>query len=139
MRSNHEAQAGFTVIELLIALVILGVALSTVISAMLANTSLNTRVERQANAVRVGEQVMESYRQRTDYAALQKNDLTQTVVMNGQTYTAYTDFCPDDLPAVTKANLPCNSTSVYIRVEVKYGNTVLHRAETYFTQFGNES
>ncbi|PTA67773.1 type II secretion system protein [Deinococcus arcticus] len=139
MRSEAQVQAGFTVVELLIALAILGVAMSTVISAMLANTSLNTRVERQANAVRVSEQVMESYRQRTDYAALQFNDLSQTVVMNGQTYTANTDFCPNDLPQATKNSMPCSSTSVYIRVEVKHGNTVLHRAETYFTQFGNES
>ncbi|MVN88173.1 prepilin-type N-terminal cleavage/methylation domain-containing protein [Deinococcus sp. HMF7620] len=139
MRSNQSTQAGFTIIELLIALAILGIAMTTVMSALLANTSLNTKMERQANAVRISEQTLEAYRQRTDYAALQKNDLSDTVTMNGQSYTVVTDFCPNDLTTATKTALPCNNTSVYIRVEVKYGTTILHRAETYFTQFGNES
>ncbi|WP_162621413.1 type II secretion system protein [Deinococcus arenae] len=137
MLTDHR-QAGFTIIELLVALAVLGIAMATIMSAMLANTNLNNKVEKQANAMRVAEQVMESYRQRSDYGTL-RAPLSQNVTMNGRTYTAMTTFCPTDLPSATLSSMPCNNTSVYIRVEVRDGITALQKVESYFTQFGSGS
>lgn len=131
-------QDGFTIVELLVALSILGIAMATVMSALLANTNVNTAVEKKANAVRISEELMESYRQRTDYGTM-RTAVTQSIARNGRTYTAVTTFCPTDLPTTTRTDMPCNSTSVYIRVEVKDGTTILQKVETYFTQFGSES
>ncbi|WP_162393772.1 type IV pilus modification PilV family protein [Deinococcus kurensis] len=131
-------QAGFTVIELLVALTILGIAMATVMSAMLANTNMNTSVEKRANAVRISEQLMEAYRQRADYGTM-RLPVTESITRNGRAYTAVTTFCPIDLPPATRTDMPCNNTSVYIRIEVKDGSTVLQKVETYFTQFGSES
>lgn len=136
MRSDREQ--AFTLIEVLVALGILGIVMGTVMSALLANTSLNAQVSRKAEAVRISEEIMEGYRQQTDYKTLQATDLESSVTRQGQQYKVVTDFCPTDLSTEIKKALPCTQSSVYIRVEVSNGGKLLQRAETYYTAFGSE-
>ncbi len=124
---------GFTLIEVLVALLILGIALTVLLSALLGNTSLNTKIDRKAEAVRISEGVLENYRQSGDYGTL-RTDASQTVVRRGANYTIDTDFCPTGAPAT----MACTTTSVYIRVKVKYDGTTLQQADTYYTEFGRE-
>lgn len=115
------------------ALLILGVALMALISGLLGNTNLNTKIDRKAEAVRVSEDVLERYRQSGDYGSL-RTASSQVIVKRGTSFTVETDFCPTDAPAT----MACTTTSVYIRVKVKYDGTILHQADTYYTEFGKE-
>lgn len=132
MRPPDTAQ-GFTLIEILVALAILSIALGALLSAMLANASLNTKVDRTAEAVRVSENLLEGYRQTGEYGSL-RGQKVETVTRRNQTFTVSTDFCPLDAPNT----MPCSGAAVYIRLKVDYGNATLHRVETYYTNFGKE-
>jgi type II secretory pathway pseudopilin PulG len=125
--------AGLTLLEVLVAFVVLGIALTALLSAMLSNTALNTDVSRRAEAVKVSEAVLEGYRQSGDYGSLRTMQ-TSTVTSGGTTFNTVSTFCPNDAPS----SMVCSGSAVYIRVEVKYGNKVLHRADTYYTSFGSE-
>jgi len=125
--------AGLTLIEVLVAFIVLGVALTALLSAMLSNTALNTEVSRRSEAIRVSEAVLEGYRQSGDYGSL-RTTRTNTVTSGGTTFSTVSTFCPADAPS----SMPCSTSAVYIRVEVKYGNKVLHKADTYYTSFGSE-
>lgn len=125
--------AGLTLIEVLVAFVVLGIALTALLSAMLSNTALNTDVGRRAEAIRVSEVVLEGYRQSGNYSTL-RTARTDTITSGGIPFTAVSTFCPSDAPSSMK----CSTSAVYIRVEVKYGNKVLHQADTYYTSFGSE-
>ncbi|MFB9993431.1 prepilin-type N-terminal cleavage/methylation domain-containing protein [Deinococcus oregonensis] len=125
--------AGLTLIEVLVAFMVLGIALTALLSAMLSNTALNTDVTRRAEAIRVSEVVLEGYRQAGNYGTL-RNTRTDTITSGGTTFNTLSTFCPLDAPS----SMACSSSAVYIRVEVKYGNKVLHKADTYYTSFGSE-
>lgn len=130
---RREVTRGFTLLEVLVALLILGVALAALMSALLANTGLNSRVSRAAEAIRLSEDVLEGYRQAGNYGDL-RQDKQETVQRNNVSYTVVTDFCPTDAPS----SMACSDSAAYIRLEVKDGNTILHRVETYYTSFGKE-
>ncbi|THF68958.1 prepilin-type N-terminal cleavage/methylation domain-containing protein [Deinococcus sp. Arct2-2] len=116
-----------SLIEVLVAFVVLGIALTALLSAMLSNTALNTDVSRRAEAIRVSEVVLEGYRQAGNYGAL-RTTRTDTVTSGNIPFTAVSTFCPPDAPL----SMVCSSSAVYIRLEVKYGNKVLHKADTYY-------
>lgn len=130
-----QTTQGFSLIEVLVALLVLGLAMTTLISALLANTSLNTKVDRKAEAIRISEERLESFRQSGNYGTLiGKGTTTETVTRRGQQFTVQTTFCPTGVAPSMK----CSTTAVYIRLDVKQGVTLLQRAETFYTSFGKE-
>ncbi|GGM16948.1 type II secretion system protein [Deinococcus aerophilus] len=134
MRSEHGTQ-GFTLVEVLAALLVLGMVMATMFAALLANTSLNSKVERKAEAVRISEQKLENYRQLGRYGNLvTQGTVAETVTYNGKPYTVQTTFCPSDRPST----MVCSNTAVYIRLDVLQTGQLLHRAETFYTSFGKE-
>ncbi|WP_295822451.1 type II secretion system protein [uncultured Deinococcus sp.] len=133
MRS--DATQGITIVEVLVAMLVLGIAMGSVMSGLLANTSVNSRVGYKAEAIRVAEEKLEGYRQDGNYNGLSaKPPVTETVIRKDIPYTVKTTFCPADKPT----SMVCSNTAVYIRVEVKHGTTDLYSADTYYTSFGQE-
>ena len=136
---GHEEAS--TIVEILVALAILGIASAALITGLIGNSRANSVVEQKANAARIIETEFEKYRQTNDYATLQSGTseaktTDSTVTQNGIDYTVTATFCPSDIPATTKAAMPCSPTAVYIRLEVKNGTKSLQKAETYYTKFG---
>lgn len=116
-------------------MLVLGIAMGAIMGGLLSNTSVNSRVGQKAEAIRITEEKLEGYRQLGSYAALNgAAPLTQTVTRSGLPYTVVTTFCPTDKPST----MACSNTAIYIRVEVTNGNTTLYKADTYYTQFGQE-
>ncbi|WP_412026927.1 prepilin-type N-terminal cleavage/methylation domain-containing protein [Deinococcus yunweiensis] len=133
MRSN--AEQGITIVEVLVAMLVLGIAMGSVMSGLLANTSVNSKVGQKAEAARITEEKLEGYRQLGTYAALNgATPITETITRGGVSYTVKTTFCPTDKPST----MACSNTAVYIRVEVNNGSKALYKADTYYTQFGQE-
>lgn len=137
---RHQV-AGLTLVEILVAMAILGIATAALIMGLLGNARSNTVVQQRAEAARIIESEFERYRQTNDYATLQSGTsasrtVDSTVTRNGLDYTVTATFCPTDIPDATKAAMPCSATAVYIRLEVKNGTQTLQKAETYYTKFG---
>lgn len=138
MFSNRymQPEQGFTLIEVLIAMLVLGIALAAMLSTMLSNTQLNNNLEQRSQAVRLTEGILEKYRQSANYGALAVMPAqTEEVSVNGQPLKITTTFCPSSKPK----ELVCSASAVYIRVEVKNADKIIHSAETYYTTFGRES
>lgn len=134
--SDNARTQGITIVEVLVALAILGIALTTLLSAMISNTRLNTQVDQRSEAIRISEDTLEAYRQAGNYGVLATSaPRTSTVTRRNQPYTVVATFCPSDKPV----RMICSNTAVYIRVEVNSGSKMLHKAETYYTTFGREN
>ncbi|WP_084050230.1 type II secretion system protein [Deinococcus hopiensis] len=128
MEYNLNKSSGFTLIEVLVAMSVLSVVMAVLVSNLLANASLNRNVELKNDAVRLSEKYMEDYRRQGGYGALRTSS-SSSVVVNNYTLTVNSTFCPSDMPS----DLQCDSNSVYIRLEVKYGSKLLQKTETFFT------
>lgn len=139
--SADHSKAGFTLIEILIALSIFGIASAALITGLLANSSANNTVQQRAEAARIIEAQFETYRQTNDYGSLQAGSgeriVESTIIKNGVEYTVKATFCPADLPVITAEAMPCSPSAVYIRLEVENGSKKLQKAETYYTRFGS--
>ena len=136
-----DREAALTLVEILVAMAILGIAAAALSTGMIGNTRINSEVDQKATAARILETEFEKYRQVNDFGSLQSgastpNIVQSTTTVNGINYTVRATFCPTDLPTETKVAMPCSRTAVYIRLEVNNGPTTLQKAETYYTKFG---
>lgn len=133
----REVNYGFTLVETLVAIAVLGITLTLFTTAFLANTSLNNTVDRRAEATRIGEKILEGYRQNSNYGVLATSaPVSQSITRNGQTYVALTTFCAATRPADLMTKMPCSDTAVFIELNVSQNSKVLYSASTYYTRFG---
>lgn len=134
---KKQCESGLTLIEVVVALSILMVVLTTTMTLMLGNASSNRRTSDRSTASRVLEQTFERYRQRSDYDVLSTSGpITESSVIDGKTYTTVTTFCSPSRGADIIAKMPCSNAAVYLDVEVKQNNLVLDKGSSYFTKFG---
>lgn len=126
-----------TIIEVLIALALLGLTLSILTTSMISNAQLNDTIDRRGQAVRLAEKLLERYRyDEGSYGDLvAKGSIESEEEHNGYKFPVKTTFCPSDMPA----EIICNDSSVFIRLEVKDNKKVLYKTETYYTSLSGKS
>jgi type IV pilus modification protein PilV len=121
---NHR---GFTLIEVMIAMAILGIGLAAMAPLFLYHLQINNRSELQSGAVAVAQQVLDTLRLQNPLTLPSSGSTTpQNIVMGGRTYQATTTFC-----AITTY---CNAGSRHIQVEVKFRGKTLYTTDTVYTQ-----
>lgn len=126
-----ESKQGFTVVEVLVAIAILSFFMAVFLSGVVGNMKLNNNVQSRNEAARLAEQFMENYRQKGNYGTMRgTTQVSQAYNGNGKSYTVKTIFCPNDTPV----NMPCDSQSVYIRLQIIDGTKTLQNLEAYFTK-----
>ena len=125
---NRSASQGLTLIEVLITIMVIGVAFSAIATTMLSYSRGNQQVILKNEVARLTEQYMEKYRQAGSYGTM-RTDTVENVTVAGRSITFQTDFCPTDGPTT----MACDSASVYIRVTALNGTTVIQKTETFFT------
>lgn len=121
-----RAAQGFTLVELLVAMVIFGIVMAYSISALTTNLQFNRRTELRGEAIAVTRQLLEGLR-RSSITSLPATRTVQTsnVTYNGRTYNVNTTYCAD--------TTYCAGSARQVRVEVSYGSSSLYSAETVFT------
>jgi prepilin-type N-terminal cleavage/methylation domain-containing protein len=125
-----DVRSGFTIIEAIIAILILGVALSFIIPAFIANLQINSRSEKRTYAVAAAQQVLENLRlENPQNLPSSGSGAAVNVLIGGNQYVVTPSYC-------TIANL-CTSTSKYIRVDVTFDSKILYSAETVFAKIAN--
>lgn len=126
-----------TIIEVLIALALLGLTLSILTTSMISNANLNDTIDKRGQAIRLAEKLLERYRYDEDsYGSLALKGITESKEEhNGYTFPVKTTFCPNDMPK----QMVCDDSSVYIRLEVMDSNKVLYKTETYYTELGGKA
>lgn len=120
-------EKGFTLIEVIIAMTILGVGLAAMAPLFLAHLQINNRSELRNGAVLVAQQTLDTLRLQNPITMPTSGSTTpQSVTMGGRTYKVITTYC-------VFTNY-CNSGSRHIRVEVQFRGKTLYTVDTVYTQ-----
>jgi prepilin-type N-terminal cleavage/methylation domain-containing protein len=122
-----QGERGVSLVEVLLALLILGIVLAGMVPSFLAFLDVNTRNEERTGAVQAAQTVLESLRL-ADPAMLPSGGASQPqpIRVGERTYQVVTRYC------VVSAF--CDSDSRHLAVEVLHEGNLLYSAETVFTQ-----
>ena len=122
-----STEEGFTLLEVLVALVIFAVVMAGMGPAFLGQIRHNHRAERQTEAIGAAEQVLDSYRLMDPGSIPSTGNATpQTISIDGSSYEVRASFC------LTSSF--CNTTMRHITVSVWFNNEELFQTESVFTQ-----
>lgn len=119
---------GFTLIEIMVALVIFSIVMSALPVAFVSYLSFNSKMENKTGALNIAQQVLDEMRVQ-DLGALPMSGMVgpETITRNGTDYQISTYYC--------EHGDYCNSsTSRHIRIEVKQKNKMVYEVQTVFTK-----
>jgi type II secretory pathway pseudopilin PulG len=116
-----------SLIEALLAIVILGIALASVAQAFITQRTMNELNEQRSGAAAAAQQAMESLR-RQDPASMPTSGSSspQTITVDGRDYQVVTSYCV--------ASTYCGAGSRHLRLEVSFAGRDLFDVETVYTQ-----
>jgi len=118
---------GFTLVESLVALSILGIALAAMMPGFLTQTDVNTLNEERWGAVEAAQQVMEELRQvNPGSLPTSGSAATQVVTVGNRDYEVVVSYC--------RRNEYCGSDSRHLAAEVQFGGRVIYTVETVYTR-----
>ena len=126
-RQTKCSQAGFTLIEILVALTIFIIASALMAPSFIAHLKYNLGAERRSGAVAAAQEYLDQLRA-LDPATLPSSGTAAPVLVNAgeRTYSVVVKYC------LTPAY--CTSRSRLIRLEVSFANELMYTVETVFTQ-----
>lgn len=121
------SERGFTLLEALIALAILGIALAGLVPTFQAFLDANSVSEQRSNAVAAAQQVMETLR-RVDPSTLPSSGTSdvQAVTVGQHEYEVVTKFCVE--------SSYCSSAARDIVLEVSFAGKTIYTVESVFTR-----
>ena len=136
-RSPRQRDGGFSLIEALVAIAILGIVLAALVPAFIGNLRTNTGSEIRGGAVRAAQQVLESLRAAGCFQPAECDSTQtylptagtlgpQTVQAGGRAFSVITRLCPD--------NAHCSENTRHLRVEVSLDDRVVYTADTVYSQ-----
>jgi prepilin-type N-terminal cleavage/methylation domain-containing protein len=122
-----SGQRGVTLVEALVALAILGIALTGVLPAFTTQTRANTRSHERASAVSAAQQIVEALRFE-DPSALPSVGATapRLVTVGDLQFDVVTRFCVE--PGF------CNDDSRHLTVEVQREGRLIYDVQTVYTR-----
>ncbi|MER3483066.1 MAG: prepilin-type cleavage/methylation domain-containing protein [Meiothermus sp.] len=120
--------SGFSLIEALVALVILGIALAAIVPGFIGYFNVNNNQEVRSQAVIAAQRVLEEKRT-VDPNTMPRSgsDPAQTISAGGRTFTYVVTYRED-------ATNSCTVSCRFVRVDIIYGGGVVYAAETAYTQ-----
>lgn len=123
---------GFSLIEALVALAILGILLAFVIPSFAGFLHSNTNNEIRNQATIVAQQQMDFWRRQAKGSTgstlpMSGSTTPQTVTQGGRSYSVTTLFCPDASQ--------CSSDKRQFRVEVRLGGRLVYSLEAVYVIF----
>lgn len=118
---------GFTLLEVLIALLIFSVVLSTMIAVFCSHIQRNTRSEQKTAAMAAAQHVLDQLRL-ADPTTMPSSGTSdpENITVDGKTFQVTTTYCENAAFCTTNNNR-------HIKVEVKYNSESLFALETVYT------
>ena len=118
---------GFTLLEVLVAMGLLGMLLAGIVPVFFSMMAVNTRNEERSGAVAAAQQVLEELR-RQDPALLPDSGTSgpQVIPVDDRAFEVTSWYC--------LAPEYCDDNSRHVLIEVKYGGRTFFSAESVLTQ-----
>ena len=124
--TNAAANKGFSLIEAVIAVAILGVLMAGVIPAFMSNLSINGQSERRSEAVALAQQTLETLRGTNMSSLPMSSSTSKTVQVNGRPYGVTTYYC--------RMAVYCRQgSSRHLAVEIQVSGKKVYEVETVYT------
>lgn len=123
--TQHKGQEGSSLVEVLIAVLILAGALVSMFSAMTSFTAMNTRTQLRSNAAFAARSQMERLRYTDPETYPSSGTQTTTAVVGANTFTVVTEYC------VTSSY--CNDNTRHVVVTIQESGKDVFETETVFT------
>jgi prepilin-type N-terminal cleavage/methylation domain-containing protein len=120
-------EKGFTLMEVLLAVALMGTVVLGVVPAFIACKDANQRNEVRSAASAAGQAVLEAHR-RLDPAAFPStgSSAAQVVTVDARDFEVITYYCVE--------STWCDTQSRHLLVEVGFGNEIVFTVETVFTK-----
>ncbi len=121
-----STERGFTVVESLVALSILGIALAGILPSFINLMHVNSKSEGSSDSVAAAQLVLERAR-RTDPASMPTSgSATEAVDVGGNAYDVVTTYCV--------LNEFCTTASRHVTIEVYHGSSQVYDVEVVYTR-----
>jgi prepilin-type N-terminal cleavage/methylation domain-containing protein len=125
---KRRDDAGFTLVEALLAIAILSIAAVAALPAFVTQMESNHRNEARGEAVTAAEQVLEGLRlARPDEMPSGGRVGPDWILVGDREFEVFTDYC-------AKPQY-CSTGSRHLRVEVRWQNRKVYDVETVYTKF----
>ncbi len=122
---QHKGQEGSSLVEVLIAILILAIALVSTFSAMTSFTAMNTRTQLRSNAAFAARAHLEGLRYTDPETLPTSGTTTTTTVVGANMLTVVTEYC------VTSSY--CDDATRHIVVTIQENGKDVLETETVFT------
>jgi prepilin-type N-terminal cleavage/methylation domain-containing protein len=133
-RPLNKVEAGFTLIETLVALVIVGLAVAAATSSLMTNLTFNRKAERAFEGAQAAQTVLDEIRKEdvSTLPASGADSVRQISTQSRRTYDVYVSYCTD--------GTYCTDNDVrQLSVRVEHKGAVVYQTQTVFTAFGTTS
>lgn len=121
------SERGFSLVEVLLAVALVGVVVMGVVPAFIVCKETNSRNEVRSGALAAAQQVMEEYRHAAPESLPSSGSSpTQVVTVGERDYEVIAYYCV--------ASAWCDTQSRHVTIEVSFGNETLLTVESVFTK-----
>jgi prepilin-type N-terminal cleavage/methylation domain-containing protein len=134
LRSTTKLVRGFTIIETLIALVIIGIAVAAASSTLITNLKSNRHGQLAFEGAQAAQTIIDQLRYDTvaNMPTSGSDSVRQVTSQTNRRYDVYVSYCAD--------NTFCSSNNVrQLSIDVKHNDITVYTTQTIFTQFGAAS
>ena len=125
MRRRREG--GFTLLEVMVAISLMGIMLSGLPAAFISFSQYNSRMELRTQALAAAQQVLDDVRMDDPQSLPSSGSTSESKVVDGRTFDVIVNFC--DNPTW------CDTNSRHLSLEVDYnGQLSIVEVETVYTK-----
>jgi prepilin-type N-terminal cleavage/methylation domain-containing protein len=127
-RQSKLNDSGFTLIEVMVAMLVFGVVMSTMPSVFVAHLRYNQRAEIKTASMHAAQRVLDSYRVVDPSSLPSSGSVTEAnIVIGSYTFSPTTSFCSQASYCITNNNR-------HIKVDIAYDGENTYTVETVFTK-----
>ena len=123
--TNHHSTQGFSLVEAIVAILILGVALAAIVPGFIFQAETTRNNELRTGGVAAAQQELDRLR-RLDFATWEDSGTSNTVDSGLREYQVTIVYCEDGLDL-------CQTSVRHVRADVSYNGEEIHSVETVFT------
>lgn len=123
-----RVSSGFSLIEAIIAVSLLGIALAAIVPSFVSYAGVNRDSEIKTQALAVAQEVFDELRWTGTFSNWPASGTLRQISREGRTFDAVITWCTSELEL-------CDTNIRHVQVEVRFNDRTYFTAQTAYTQF----